>query len=138
MRAKEESLLIALSGGSPQEREAIAHRLLASGKGLSVEFNRRTPKACYGAQRLSQLRSGLGMSAPRKRAVGTVVTHCLSEQEARLVREQGGVVWHLYNKPSSFVVMRNGDPVVADGEDGFAHVRSPLEALSELILAQAG
>lgn len=131
-------MIIALSGGSPQEREAIATRLLDAGKGLRAEFNRRAPKATYGAQRLTQLRAGLGLNAPRKRTVGIVVTHCLSEQEACLVRELGGAVWHLYSRPSSFVVMRNGDAVVVDGEDGFAHVRSPLEALSELILARAG
>lgn len=131
-------MLIALSGGSPSEREAIATRLMRSGKARLVEFSRPAPKGCYGAQRLSVLRAGLGKQAARARPVGVVVTHCLCEQEAALVRELGGVVWHLYRRPSATVVIRNGDPIVTDCDDGWAHVRSPLEALSELMLAKAG
>lgn len=131
-------MLIALSGGSPREREAIAQRLVGSRHARLVEFSRPAPKGCYGVARASVLESGLGRLSARARPVGVVVTHCLSEQEAALVRTLGGAVWHLYSRPSAMVVIRNGDAIVTGGEDGFQHVRSPLEALSELLLAKAG
>ncbi|MNP81051.1 hypothetical protein D3C76_1793120 [compost metagenome] len=37
---------------------------------------------------------------------------------------------------SGSVPIRQGDVMVTDGEAGYAHVRGPLEALSELLLAQ--
>lgn len=131
-------MLIALSGGSPVEREAIAARLVDSGKAGLQAFSSPEPKSSYPAQRLRILREALRGGALRSRAKGVVVSHCLTEEEACLVRELGGAVWHLYSRPSALVVIRNGDRIVVDDEDGFGHVRAPLEALSELLLARAG
>lgn len=65
-----------------------------------------------------------------------MIAHCLTEQEAQEVRDRGGVVWHLYSRPSGSVSIRLGDVMVTDGQAGFRHVREPLEALSELILSR--
>lgn len=131
-------MLIALSGGSPVEREAISQCLVESGKARLSEFALREPKASHPYRRLNVLRAALQDGPPRRRLAGVVVTHCLTENEATLVRELGGVVWHLYSRVSSLVVIRNGDAIVTSDEHGIGHVRAPLEALSELMLAQAG
>lgn len=134
MRDKETLLLIALVGGSRNEREAFSQSLIGSGKARLVEFAQPHPDAAYPYRRLNILHAALDDKAIRRRGAGVVVTHCLTEQEAALVRELGGVVWHLYKRPSSLVVIRSGDAIVTNDEHGWAHVRSPLEALSELML----
>lgn len=133
-------LLIALSGGTPAERLAIADRLVESGKGQLVAFAQDTPKAPYGESRARILREALVGLEPQgdKPAVagGVVVVHCLSEEEAEQVRKLGGVVWHVYGKPSGLVVNRMGDLMVTDGSASFRHVLEPMEALSEVLLAR--
>ena len=65
-----------------------------------------------------------------------MIVHCLTLEEAALVRESGGEVWHVYGaKPSALVPIRRADRMVTTGENGFAHVLAPLEALSEYLLA---
>lgn len=130
-------LLIALSGGDAAERLAIADRLVESGKGQLVAFAQATPKAEHGVTRARILREALeGLDSAPAALGGVVVTHCLSEEEAEEVRARGGVVWHVYGRPSGLVVIRHGDPIVTDGQAGFRHVREPLEALSELLIAR--
>jgi len=133
-------LLIALSGGTPSERVDIADRLVSSGKGQFASYAQATPSADYGLRRLDVLRAFLGnaegpIEAPSP-VEGLVVAHCLTEQEAQEVRARGGVIWHLYSRPSGSVSIRQGDVMVTDGQAGFRHVREPLEALSELILSR--
>lgn len=120
-------LLVALSGGKPAEREAIARRLVDSGRVPLSAFSQPAPKAAYPAQRAKILRTALRGRDP---ALGVVVAHCLTEREAEAVRELGGVIWHLYSRPSALVVIRNGDQIVTDDEGGIGHVRAPLEALA--------
>lgn len=130
-------LLIALSGGNAAERTAIADRLVGSGKGQLVAFAQTTPKSEFGPTRARILREALeGLEDGPAQLSGVVVAHCLAEEEAELVRNRGGVVWHVYGTPSGLVVIRHGDPIVTDGLAGFRHVREPLEALSELMLAR--
>ncbi|WP_287383227.1 hypothetical protein [Ralstonia sp.] len=130
-------LLIALSGGTAAERVAIADRLVESGKGQLVAFAQATPKSDAGPSRARILRDALaGMEEAPAALGGVVVVHCLAEEEAELVRAQGGAVWHVYGQPSGLVVIRHGDPIVTDGLAGFRHVREPLEALSELLLSR--
>lgn len=130
-------LLIALSGGNAAERTAIADRLVGSGKGQLVVFAQTTPQSAFGATRARILREALeGWDDAAAPISGIVVAHCLSEEEATEVRRRGGVVWHVYGKPSGLVVIRHGDPIVTDGLAGFRHVREPFEALSELMLAR--
>ena len=130
-------LLIALSGGSAAEREAIADRLIDSGKGQLVAFAQATPKSAYGAGRARILQDALaGMDDAPPALGGVVVVHCLAEEEAEVVRSRGGVVWHVYGAPSGLVVIRHGDPIVTDGLSGFRHVREPLEALSEHLISR--
>lgn len=130
-------LLIALSGGTAAERVAIADRLVESGKGQLVAFAQATPKSDCGPNRARILRDALvGMDDAPPALGGVVVVHCLAEEEAELVRNRGGVVWHVYGTPSGLVVIRHGDPIVTDGQAGFRHVREPLEALSELLLSR--
>lgn len=131
-------MLIALSGGSPREREAIALRLVQSGKaGLQV-YSQPLPNPRSAHRRLALLCQAMEGAALHSQVKGTVVAHCLTESEAGLVRELGGVIWHLYSRPSAEVVIRNGDPVVIDGDHGTGHLLAPLEALSELMLFKAG
>lgn len=120
-------MLIALSGGKPAEREAIARRLSAAGQAPLSVFAQRAPKAAYPAQRAELLRNALAGSAS---AQGLVVAHCLTEREAALVREAGGSIWHLYSRPSALVEIRLGDLIVTCDECGTGHVRAPLEALA--------
>ena len=130
-------LLIPLSGGTAAERAAIADRLVESGKGQLVAFAQVTPKSDAGPSRARILRDALaGMDGAPAALGGVVVVHCLAEEEAELVRAQGGAVWHVYGQPSGLVVIRHGDPIVTDGLAGFRHVREPLEALSELLLSR--
>lgn len=133
-------LLIALSGGTPSERVEIADRLVSSGKGQFAAYAQATPSADYALRRLDVLRAFLGGSVEPSDAPspveGLVIAHCLTEQEAQEVRSRGGVVWHLYSRPSGTVSIRQGDVMVTDGQAGFRHVREPLEALSELILSR--
>lgn len=132
-------LLIALSGGHPKERLEIADRLVSSGKGPLAAYAQATPSADYPARRVEILRAFLdGPAEPVGKpspVEGVVVAHCLSEPEAAEIRRRGGFVWHLYSRPSSVVNIRLGDLMVTDGHAGFSHVREPMEALSEALLA---
>lgn len=130
-------MLIALAGGNRESREAISARLVDSGKAGLRAFSSPEPKASHPYRRLRILREALQGGDLRSRCRGVLVTHCLTEHEAKLVRELGGVVWHIYERLPAVVVIRNGDAIVTIAEDGFAHVRSPLEALSDLLLARA-
>lgn len=131
-------LLIALSGGLPAERLTIADHLVASGKARLAAYAQTTPRADFGVSRARILGEALtSLEGRRSLAGGLVVVHCLSAEEAQLVREQGGVLWHVHGSVhSGSVPIRHGDVMVTDGEAGYAHVRAPLEALSELLLAQ--
>lgn len=143
-------LFIALAGGSPAERESIAAQLIKAGRGDILPIANDGSDARYKGRRAKHLLASLNAQEDqRSRALraaleqgsrgwrrGLVIAHCLTEGEAALVRARGGVIWHLHSRPSVAVVIRNGDPIVTDGEDGFAHVRSALEALSELILVK--
>lgn len=127
-------LLIALSGGSVAEREAVADALVSSGKGGFAAFAQHTPNANSGARRAEVLRGVLDGS-DQSRIPGLVVVHCLAEEEAMVVRRYGGVIWHVYGAPSKLVHIRQGDPIVTAKPEGFRHVRTSLEALSERLQA---
>lgn len=133
-------LLIALSGGRPAERVEIADRLISSGKGQFAAYAQTSPSADYALRRVEVLRTyidGPAESFDKPSPVeGMVVVHCLSEEEATEIRSRGGVIWHLYSKPSDDVGIQRGDVIVTNGEQGFRHVRTALEALSELILTR--
>lgn len=133
-------LLIALSGGLPGERLEIADRLVGSGKGQLAAYAQTTPSADYALRRVEILRAFLDgpdhVKTEPSSVEGVVVAHCLSELEAVEIRQRGGVVWHLYSKPSGSVHIRLGDVMVTDGQAGFGHVREPLEAFSELLLSR--
>ena len=131
-------MLIALSGGSPAEREAVSESLVNSGKVGLVPYVLREPNVAYPYRRLKVLSAALQGGVLRSRSKGVVVVHCLTEEEAGLVRDLGGSIWHLRSRPSGLVAIRLGDIVVTSDEHGAGHVRAPLEALSELMLAQAG
>lgn len=131
-------LLIALAGGTVAERRQIADRLVASGKGFLVSFDQPAPMADRAEARTRTLRDALeGLNDQAVAPVpGVVVTHCLSEEEAVLVRARGGVLWHVYGYPSGLVVIRQGDTIVTSREEGFRHVLDPMEALSEVMLSR--
>lgn len=139
--------LIALSGGEIADRERITDRLVESGKARLAGFAMNPPlrrgapakklPALDGqsrAARLAEVIDGLESRPPV--AGGLVIVHCLTREEAAVVRESGGEVWHVYGaKPSTLVPIRREDRMVTMGENGFGHVLAPLEALSEYLLA---
>lgn len=139
--------LIALSGGTTAERTEIAERLLVAakgrltlcaqaevtGKGGNWDNQLEGRQAVARAHLLSESLKGLDGACMQHH--GFVVAHCLTEQEAQVVREQKGAVWHLYGKPSARVPIRLGDPIVARTGGSFAHVIEPIEALSEYLLS---
>ena len=130
-------LLIALSGGTDIERIAIADRLVDSGKESLAAFAVTTPGINRPLRRSMILRDALDTALDKKTknpAGGLVIVHCLTEEEARVVRAQGGVIWHVYGTPSDQVVNRAGDFNVTAKGDSFRHVLAPLDALSELVL----
>lgn len=126
--------LIALAGGQAAERSAISAQLVASGKDLLQAFTQATPTTDFALRRVEILRAALEHPGRARNQAGTVITHCLTEEEAQEVRLRGGVVWHVYGRPSSHVVIRRGDAIVGIGCGQPEHVLEPLEALSELTL----
>lgn len=139
--------LIALSGGEIADRERITDCLVGAGKARLAGFAMNPPlrrsvpakklpplDGQARAARLSQAIEGLESRPPV--AGGLVIVHCLTPEEANVVRESGGEVWHVYGaKPSALVPIRRADRMVTLGENGFGHVLAPLEALSEYLLA---
>jgi hypothetical protein len=138
--------LIALSGGDIADRELITDRLVMAGKARLAGFAMNPPvrrdasikkqPPLDGASRGARLAEAItGLESRPAVAGGLVVVHCLTPEEADLVRESGGEVWHVYGaKPSALVPIRRPDRMVTTGENGFAHVLSPLEALSEYLM----
>lgn len=138
--------LIALSGGEIADRERITDCLVGSGKARLAGYALNPPMrrgqsvkklppldGNTRAARLAQAIEGLECRPPV--AGGLVFVHCLTPEEASLVRESGGEVWHVYGgKPSALVPIRRADRMVTTGESGFAHVLAPLDALSEYLL----
>ena len=138
--------LIALSGGKIADRERITDCLVESGKarlaGYALnpplrrgESTKKLPPLDGAARsaRLAQAIAGLECRPPV--AGGLVIVHCLTPEEAVVVRESGGEVWHVYGpNPSALVPIRRADRMVTPEGSGFAHVLTPLEALSEYLL----
>lgn len=130
-------LLIALSGGTEAERTAIADRLVDSGKESLAAFAVTAPGINRPLRRSMILRDALDTALDKHTknpAGGLVIVHCLTEEEARVVRDHGGAIWHVYGAPSDQVVMRRGDFNVTAKAESFRHVLAPLDALSELVL----
>lgn len=139
--------LIALSGGDIADRELITDRLVMAGKARLAGFAMNPPvrrdasikklPPLDGVARGARLAEAItGLESRPAVAGGLVVVHCLTPEEADLVRESGGEVWHVYGaKPSALVPIRRPDRMVTTGENGFAHVLAPLEALSEYLMA---
>ena len=130
-------LLIALSGGTEAERIAIANRLVESGKESLAAFAVTTPGINRPLRRSMILRDALDTALDKRAknpAGGLVIVHCLTEEEASVVRAHGGAIWHVYGTPSDHVVHRRGDLSVTARGDSFRHVLAPLDALSELVL----
>ena len=138
--------LIALSGGKIADRERITDGLVESGKArlagyalnppaIRVEGCRKLPPL-DGPARASRLAQAIaGLECKPAVAGGLVIVHCLTPEEAAVVRESGGEVWHVYGpNPSALVPIRRADRMVTPEGTGFAHVLTPLEALSEYLL----
>lgn len=138
--------LIALCGGDVADRELITDRLVLAGKARLAGFAMNPPTRRVvstkklppldGPARGARLADAIaGLESRPAVAGGLVVVHCLTPEEAELVRESGGEVWHVYgSKPSALVPIRRPDRMVTTGENGFAHVLAPLEALSEYLM----
>jgi len=130
-------LLIALSGGTDEQRVTIADGLVACGKESLAAFAMTSPsyRAPLGRSRI--LRAALERAtshAAESPAGGLVIVHCLTEEEAAEVRAHGGVIWHVYNGVSRLVEIRQGDTIITTKAESFRHVLTPLDALSELVV----
>jgi hypothetical protein len=139
--------LIALSGGTTAERSEIAERLVVAGKGRLTLCAQAELKPGSGVKRDRQLagrqaaarahllsESLKGLENPRMQGRGYIVAHCVTAEEAAVVRECQGAIWHVYSRPCSRVAIQRGDPIVTATDGSFAHVREPVEALSEYLL----
>jgi hypothetical protein len=144
--------LIALSGGKTAERNNVAAQLLEAGKGrltlcaqadlASLRGHLREVQL-VGSQAIARARllsqSLGGLQGPDMQGRGFIVAHCLTAEEAQVVRELDGAVWHVYSRPCSRVAIRKGDAIInGDGGGSFRHVREPIEALSDYLLASRG
>jgi hypothetical protein len=136
-------MLIALSGGTAAERKELAESLRADSRGGLVLHEQERPGMPSATNRcspatVSTLRAGLlaEILSGRSPRNALILVHCLAEQEADLVRAQGGSVWHLYGEPSRHVVIRKGDPIVSRLRGVPGHVVEPLEAYSQMVLAK--
>lgn len=141
--------LIGLSGGEPAERERVADNLVTSGKVCLSVYAMRPPMArpgessarrfrnVNGEARAEQLAVALGgLNGKIGRSTGLILSHCLSAEEAKIVRDRGGEVWHLYGQaPSELVPIRREDRMINPYGPAYKHVLAPLEALSEYMLA---
>lgn len=130
-------LLIALSGGTDEQRVAIADGLVSSGKESLAAYAMTSPSYRAPTGRARILRAVLDRAvhaAAETPASGLVIVHCLTEDEAVEVRAQGGVIWHVYTSPSRLVEIRKGDSIITTKGESFRHVLTPLDALSELVL----
>lgn len=141
--------MIALSGGSTAERERIAEGLIGCGKvrlaaysmyppaPTAVGDGKRPRLVINGVERGRQLAMTLdSLEDDLPMGDGLVLPHCLGAEEAQLVREQGGEVWHVYGaRLSELVPIRREDRMITAGSPSPRHVLEPLEALSEYMLA---
>lgn len=124
-------VLIGLVGGSPARRSEIAARLVKEGAARLVEYSfgpvdhYKPGRARLLAENLAGL---LGVAG------GLVATHIISEDEADIIRDAGGEVWHVEGSPSRYVSQRREDRLVTDAYGGRRHFLDPLEALSALLL----
>ncbi|WP_145156214.1 hypothetical protein [Pseudomonas oryzihabitans] len=124
-------VLIGLVGGQPARRSEIAARLVKEGAARLVEYS-FGPIDHYKAGRARLLAENLaGLLGV---AGGMVATHIISEDEADVIREAGGEVWHVEGSPSRYVAQRREDRLVTDAYGGRRHFLDPLEALSALLL----
>ncbi|UEB98653.1 hypothetical protein LIS66_27150 (plasmid) [Pseudomonas sp. HN2] len=141
--------LIALTGGEITDREQIADRLVSAGKARLAGYALNPPMRrgvkplarklppLNGEARAATLAQVIdGLECKPAAAGGLVIIHCLTLQEAALVRENGGEIWHVYGSaPSALVPIRRADRMITPRGPGFGHVLDPLEALSEYLLA---
>ena len=127
-------IVIGLAGGTAANREAIAARLQdEGGQQLAVWAIRGNHLNDSRARSVARaLESG---PAPVK---GLVLSHVLTEEEAEVIRANGGHMWHVFGPVSSAVVIRRCDLLVTVKEGGDRHWLDPIEALSEVVLSHAG
>ncbi|MCI8212602.1 hypothetical protein AUC61_24015 [Pseudomonas sp. S25] len=129
--------MIALSGGNPAARTAIADHLIESGKESLAAFSITSPGVNRALRRSMILRDALDTAfdkSTKNPAGGLVIVHCLTEEEARVVRANGGSIWHIYGAPSDQVVNRPGDFNITTQPESFRHVLTPIDALSEMVV----
>ncbi|MBS9758464.1 hypothetical protein JR044_31205 [Pseudomonas aeruginosa] len=130
-------IVIGLAGGTAPGREAIAQRLHEAGGQQLVVWGLKGDRLNDGRAR-AVARALDGMQEPACRlADGIVLTHVLTEEEADVIRANGGQLWHVFGPVSSAVVIRRGDLLVTTKEGGDRHWLDPIEALSEALLSQA-
>lgn len=124
-------LVIGLAGGTVGARDAVCRRLVESCELRVAAWSMPGPRLAGG--RAKHLRATLE-DVGQLPAQLFVVAHVLTEREAKVIREQGGQVWHVFGPVSSDVIIRQGDPLVTEVEGGDRHWLDPIEALSEAIL----
>lgn len=139
--------LIALSGGSIAERTKVAERLLVAARGrlnlcaqvnLTLSGKRRLVQleGHHAVARAHSLSESLrGLKGTEMQGRGFIVAHCMTAEEAQVVREMNGVIWHIYSRPSGYVAIRKGDAIINGDGGSFRHISCPIEALSSYLLA---
>lgn len=128
-------LLIGLVGLNPFKRRSVADSLVDNGRAQLVAWS-----DCGQYHEQNRVER-LGVTLDSLTALpcdGMVISNIRTEEEAQLLREQGGQVWHVMGgRLSDRVAIRQGDPLVSDMPcSDHPHWLDPIEALSEMLLRQ--
>lgn len=128
-------LLIGLVGLNPFKRRSVADSLVDNGRAQLVAWG--DCGQFHEQNRVERLGHTLANLAALP-CDGMVISNIRTEEEAQLLREQGGQVWHVMGgRLSDRVAIRQGDPLVSDMPcDDHPHWLDPIEALSEMLLRQ--
>ncbi|MCP1652705.1 hypothetical protein [Pseudomonas nitroreducens] len=128
-------LLIGLVGLNPFARRSVVESLIDNGRVQLVSY-------ADGGEYHEQSRvKRLGNTLELLQGLpcdGMVISNIRCQQEADLLREKGGQVWHVMGGLlSNQVAIRVGDPLVSDMPcSDHPHWLDPIEALSEMLLRQ--
>ena len=132
-------LLIGLAGADRDSRDDVAAQLADAGLcHVSTYANYATEReaARSPGRRVAQINALVSVTPPK----GTdclVFTQVLALEEAEHLRELGAQIWHVEGLPSCEVPMRRDDLKVTATRGGHRHYLDAVEALSEVMIAQA-
>lgn len=126
-------LIIGLVGGTEGRRANVAAQVLASGR---ARMGLYSMDGLSGQRQRVYLLEGvlLNFERGRERDKGLILSHVRTLDEAKIIRDRGGFLWHVEGLPSSEIPIMRHDLLVTDRPGGVRHYLDPVEALSEAML----